>query len=45
MMCNLTYAVDVTVLDTVAVTITFEGVAALMVLLTVFVETLRRDWQ
>jgi hypothetical protein len=41
----LTYAVDVTVLDTVAVTMTFEGVGALMVLFTVFVETLRRAWQ
>lgn len=41
----LTYLVDVTVLDTVAVTTCFEGVGALMVLFTVFVEILRRDWQ
>jgi len=41
----LTYLVDVTILDTVAVTTCFEGVGALMVLFTVFVEILRRDWQ
>ena len=40
-----TYLVEVTVLDTVAVTTCFEGVGALMVLFTVFVEILRRDWQ
>jgi hypothetical protein len=43
--CYLTYSVEVTVLDTVAVTTTFEGDVALMVLSTVFVEILRRDWQ
>jgi len=41
----LTYLVEVTVLNTVAVTTCFEGVGALMVLFTVFVEILRRDWQ
>jgi hypothetical protein len=40
-----TYAVEVTVLDIVAVMTCFEGVAAFMVLFTVFVEILRRDWQ
>ena len=42
---NSTYAVEVTVLETVAVTTCFEGVGALMVLFTVFVEIFRRDWQ
>jgi hypothetical protein len=41
----LTYSVEVTVLDTVAVTTIFEGDVALIVLSTVFVEILRRDWQ
>jgi hypothetical protein len=43
MVCNLTYSVDVTVLDTVAVTTIFEGGVALIVLSTVLVDILRRD--
>jgi hypothetical protein len=45
MVYNLTYSVDVTVLDTVAVTTIFEGDVALIVLSTVLVDILRRDWQ
>ena len=40
-----THLVEVTVLDTVAVTTCFEGMEGFKVLVTVFVETLRRDWQ
>lgn len=43
MVCNLTYSVNVTVLDTVAVTTIFEGDVALIVLSTVLVDILRRD--
>jgi hypothetical protein len=43
MVCNLTYSVDVTVLDTVAVTTIFEGDVALIVLSTVLVDISRRD--
>lgn len=41
----VTFLVEVTVLCTVVVTTCFEGIEGFNVLVAVFVEILRRDWQ